>query len=157
MNKEEFLYQIKKSLKYLKKDELEEIINNYSKIEINNLNPVEEANKIYKEKNINIIIPEKIKLFDAINIIINKIKTKNKDTIIDLVIFFFYIIFIAILIKIPFIYFRDMILNLFNLLFQKELHYFFFYFLIEITYSITSILIIIKYIKMKALKLKNVS
>ena len=97
MNKEEFLYQIKKSLKYLKKDELEEIINNYSKIEINNLNPVEEANKIYKEKNINIIIPEKIKLFDAINIIINKIKTKNKDTIIDLVIFFFYIIFIAIL------------------------------------------------------------
>jgi len=157
MNKEEFLYQLKKNLKYLKKEELEKVIHNYSNMETINLNPVEEANKIYKEKNIKIIISEKIKLFDAINIILNKIKTKNKDTIIDIVTFFFYIIFIAILIKIPFIYFRDMILNLFNLLFQKELQYILWNLFIEISYSISSILIIIKHIKKKALKLKNVS
>jgi len=82
---------------------------------------------------------------------------KRKEIIKNLIFFFLYLLFLIIIIKIPFIYIRDMVNNLFNALFTTELSYTIWNVFIEILYAITTILIFIRIIKKKALELeKNV-
>ena len=91
MNKEEFLKELKKNLRYLPKAERENTLTIYeSKDNYQNLDPIEIANNIYQEKKLNYIIRPKIKFLDALNIIVNRLKTKDKDSIINIVLFFLY-------------------------------------------------------------------
>lgn len=98
-----------------------------------------------------------IKFLEAINIIINKIKSKDKKIISKIILFFLYLLILIIIIKIPFIYTRDMIYNLFNNLFQKDWIYILWNLLFEILYATTSIIISIKLIKSKALEIEKTS
>jgi len=157
MNKEEFIKELDKNLRYLSKKDKIEALEKYNNYEEYNLDPIDEANKIYNAKGKKIIMTKEIKFFKAIEIIINNIKLKRKEIIKNLIFFFLYLLFLIIIIKIPFIYIRDMVNNLFNALFTTELSYTIWNVFIEILYAITTILIFIRIIKKKALELeKNV-
>ena len=158
MNKEEFLKELEMNLKYLSKRERKEELEKYNNLDNYNLEVIEEANKIYKAKGQKIVMTKEIKLYNAVNIIIKNIRLKNKEILTNIILFFLYLLLLVIVIKIPFIYTRDMISNLFNTLFEKEIAYIIWNLLIEFIYAITCILIFIRLIKKKALELeKNVN
>ena len=65
MSKEEFLTELKKNLKYLKKQERASELSIYeNKDNFKDLDPVEIANNIYKERNLNFIIRPQIKFLE---------------------------------------------------------------------------------------------
>ena len=152
MNKEEFLKELKKNLRYLPKAERENTLTIYESKD--NYQNIEIANNIYQEKKLNYIIRPKIKFLDALNIIINQLKTKDKDSIINIALFFLYLIFILIIIKIPFIYVRDTIATLFNKIITDQ-NYGIYGLVFELVYALTTILIYIRLIKNKALDLEK--
>lgn len=149
MNKEEFLKQLSKNLRYLKPNIRKTEISKYENLSDYNLNPEEEANKIYKSYNLNINI-SKIKFLDAFNILI------NRSTLKDILLFFLYTILLIILIKIPFIYIRDMLSTLFSNL-RESTNYMILYLTFEFLYALTSIYFLIKQIKKKALTLEDIN
>ena len=155
MSKEDFLKKLNKYLKYLKNSERKEELKKYYNLSDYNLNPIEEANKIYAAKNIKIKLHEEISFITAINEIIEIIKSKNKKAIIDILIYILYIFLIIIIVKIPFIYTRDMILNLFNNIFNNDIAYLLWNLIIEIVYAISGIIIFINLLKNKIIKLKK--
>ena len=155
MNKEEFLKELKKDLKYLSKAERNNILLTYeNKEDYQNLDPIKIANDIYQEKKLNYLIRPKIKFLDALNIIVEKLKTKDKNIIINLSLFLLYLIFILIIIKIPFIYVRDTVATIFNRLVTDQV-YGAYSLIFEIVYALTTISIYIRLIKNKALDLKK--
>ncbi len=155
MKKEEFIKELKYQLRYLNKDIQEEELKNYENIENTNLKPEEVANTIYQRRGLNIKVTKKTSLFDSLSTIINAVKSKNKKVLLDLLFFFLYMFILIILIKIPFIYVRDIISTFFNVLVNNDTLYIIWNLLFELLYAITAILIFIKFIKNKAKDYEN--
>ncbi len=155
MTKEEFLIELEKNLKYLKKRIRKEELQKYEAINCKDLDPVKEANKIYENHNTNIRITKNIKFFDAIKTIINIFEKKEKDEIKNIILFFLSTFFIIIIIKIPFIYVRDMVSNIFSSLTSTDSVYNLWYLLFELLYAITAIIIFIKKIKKRVLEIEK--
>lgn len=155
MNKEDFLKELKYQLRYLNKDTLEEEIQKYENLQDYNLKPEEVANNIYQKRGLNIKVTKKTSFLDSVSIIIDVIKRKDKKIIIDLLLFFLYIFLLIILIKIPFIYIRDMVSTIFNVLVTNEILSTIWNLSFELLYALTAILIFIKFIKNKAKDYEN--
>ncbi len=155
MDKEKFLKELKYQLRYLNKETIEEEIKNYENLSDYNLKPEEEANKIYQKRGLNVKVTKKTSLFDAVSIIIDAIKCKDKKIITDLILFFVYIFILIILIKIPFIYIRDTISSIFSVLVSNDILYTIWSLTFELLYAITAILIFIRLIKNKAKDYEN--
>lgn len=153
MTKEEFLKKLEKNLKVLTPQERKEELNYYEAQEEFNYDPVEEANKIYERRKMYKYIKKPIKLLDAATTITNELQKKDKEGTKNILLFFLITILIIIIIKVPFIYLRDMVSNLFNDIFQKDNAYTLWYFIIEIIYAITGINICITRIKQKAIEI----
>lgn len=155
MDKEKFLKELKYQLRYLNKETIEEEVKNYENLSDYNLKPEEEANKIYQKRGLNVKVTKKTSLFDAVSIIIDAIKCKDKKIITDLILFFVYIFILIILIKIPFIYIRDTISSIFSVLVSNDILYTIWSLTFELLYAITAILIFIRLIKNKAKDYEN--
>ena len=155
MDKEKFLKELKYQLRYLNKETIEEEIKNYENLSDYNLKPEEEANKIYQKRGLIVKVTKKTSLFDAVSIIIDAIKCKDKKIITDLILFFVYIFILIILIKIPFIYIRDTISSIFSVLVSNDILYTIWSLTFELLYAITAILIFIRLIKNKAKDYEN--
>ena len=155
MNKEKFLKELNYQLRYLNPEAKQEEIKKYENLSDYNLKPEEEANKIYQKRGLSIKVTKKSSFLDSVATIIEIIKNKNKKQIIDIVLFFVYMFVLIILIKIPFIYVRDTISTIFNVLVSNDLLYTIWNLAFEIIYAITAILIFIKMIKNKAKDYEN--
>lgn len=156
MTKEQFLKELEHNLKYLTKKVRIEELNNYQNItNYNDLNPIIIANEIYQKRGMKITIHDKIKFLDAVNILISNLQSKDKDKLKNVLLFFLYMFILVILIKIPFIYVRDIISNIFNDIFKNDNIYTIWALSFELIYAITAIIIFIKMIKNKALKLEK--
>ncbi|CDF11686.1 unknown [Mycoplasma sp. CAG:776] len=155
MKKEEFLKELKYQLRYLNKNIQEEELKSYENLENYNLKPEEIANSIYQKRGLNIKVTKKTSLFDSISTIIDALKSKNKKILLDLLFFFLYMFILIILIKIPFIYVRDIISTFFNILVSNDTLYVIWNLTFELLYAITAILIFIKFIKNKAKDYEN--
>ena len=107
MNKEQFLKELTKNLNHLSKKEREEELLAYENLSNYDLDPILEANKIYNKKGIKYEVKPSISLLDAASIITNKLQSKDKDDIKNILLFFLYLLLLLIFIKIPFIYVRD--------------------------------------------------
>lgn len=151
MNKETFLKELTKKLKYLAPEARKEEIQKYQDLTNYDLNPVTEANKIYQKRGLNITVKENGSFLNSISVMIDTINSKNSKAIKDLILFFLYLIFLIIIIKIPFIYVRDIISSFF----QNEKFYQIWYLIIELLYAITTIITFIKLIKNKAADLEK--
>ena len=154
MNKETFLKELKRNLKYLSRREKSEQLVYYDNLDSYDLDPIEEANKIYEKMGLKTKIFN-ISLKEAIIEIIEALKSKNKDLIISVVLFFLYLLLLIILIKIPFIYIRDIPVSIFTDFFKNDNNYYLYVFILDILYAITTIIIFIRLIKKKGYKLQN--
>lgn len=148
MNKEKFLKQLDLNLKYLSKEKKTEYLTKYQDLDTSNLDPQIEASKIYEELNINY----NIKFIDAMTSLVDKLK--DKTTTLKTLLFFLYLLLVIIFIKIPFIYVRDLTLNLFNNLFTNNVIYTLWNISFELLYAGTTIIILIRLIKNKAIQIK---
>lgn len=156
MTEETFFKELKKHLKYLTIEAMNEELKNYENLpSYNDLDPIEEANKIYKKRGINKTVSNKINFLDSISILIEQFRSKDKKRITNVLLFFVYLFFLLILIKIPFIYVRDMIANIFNNIFINDNIYNIFALIIELLYAITTIIVFIKLIKNKSLEFEK--
>lgn len=155
MKKEEFLKELKYQLRYLNKNIQEEELKSYENLENYNFKPEEIANSIYQKRGLNIKVTKKTSLFDSISTIIDALKSKNKKVLLDLLFFFLYMFILIILIKIPFIYVRDIISTFFNVLVSNDTLYLVWNLTFELLYAITAILIFIRFIKNKAKDYEN--
>jgi len=150
MNKETFLKALSKNLRYLSEDAKKEELLKYENLSNYNIDPIKEANKIYNNKGLNIQIKKMGNLFNSVSIIINELQSKDKNRIINILKFFLYLLFLLIVLKIPFIYVRDMITNIFNTLFVNDNIYILWNLSFELLYAITTIIVFIKLINKKA-------
>lgn len=155
MNKEHFIKELRSQLRYLNKNVIDEELENYNNLESYDLNPVDIANSIYQKRGLNIKVTKKTKFLDSVSTIIDAFKSKDKKIILDIILFFIYVFILIILIKIPFIYIRDMISTIFNNIINNEILYTIWNLAFEILYAITAILIFIKLIKSKAKDYEN--
>lgn len=155
MTKEEFLKALRKNLKWLSKKEREEELVYYENRDNYDLDPIIIANEIYQKKGLKISLVKKIKFLDAVNILINSLKSKNKEKLKKVLLFFLYMFFLIIIIKIPFIYIRDMISNIFIDTFKNNSTYALWALSLELLYALTAILIFIRMIKKKAIELEK--
>ena len=150
MNKEKFLKDLKYHLRYLNKEAIEEEIKNYENIDFTKEKPEDIANIIYKKRGLNINVTKKSSLFASISTIIDALRSKNKKTITDILLFFLYMFILIILIKIPFIYIRDIISSIFTVIINNDTIYVIWNLSFELLYAITAIIIIIHMLKNKA-------
>lgn len=155
MDKEKFLKELKYQLRYLNKEAQEEELKNYENLQDYNLKAEDIANEIYKKRGLNLKVRKKTSFLDSVSIIIEEIKSKDKKILIDLLLFFLYMFVLIILIKIPFIYVRDIISSIFSVIGSNDIIYTIWNLLFELLYAITAILIFIKMIKNKALGYEN--
>lgn len=155
MTKEEFLKALRKNLKWLSKQEREEELVYYENRDNYDLDPIIIANEIYQKRGLKISLVKKIKFLDAVNILINYLQSKNKEKLKKVLLFFLYMFFLIIIIKIPFIYIRDMISNIFIDTFKNNNTYTLWALSLELLYAITAILIFIRMIKNKAIELEK--
>jgi len=155
MTKEEFLKELKRSLKYLSKKDREEELIYYENIDNYNLDIISIANEIYKKRGIKITLNKRIKFLDAANILVNHLQNKDKKKLQKILLFFVYMFLLVIIIKIPFIYLRDMTSNIFIDTFKNDSAYTILALALELVYAITAILIFIRMIKNKALELEK--
>ena len=154
MDKEKFLKELKYQLRYLSKQAQEEELKNYENTDYNQ--KVEDiANAIYQKRGLNIKVTKKTSFFDSVSQIIEAIKSKNKKVLLDLLFFFLYVFILIILIKIPFIYVRDTISTIFNVLVSNDILYTIWNLSFEILYAVTAILIFTRFIKNKAKDYQN--
>ena len=155
MDKEKFLKELKYQLRYLNKEVQEEELKNYENLQDYNLKAEDIANEIYKKRGLNLKVRKKTSFLDTVSIIIEEIKSKDKKILIDLLLFFLYMFVLIILIKIPFIYVRDIISSIFSVIGSNDIIYTIWNLLFELLYAITAILIFIKMIKNKAIGYEN--
>ena len=153
MDKEKFLKELKYQLRYLNNKAKDEELKNYENLQDYNLKPEEEANKIYQKRGLNIKVTKKTSFLDAVSTIIDIIKTKK--SVLDIVLFFIYMFILIILIKIPFIYVRDIISTIFGVLITNNILGTIWNLAFELLYALTAILIFIKMIKNKAKDYEN--
>ncbi len=155
MNKEIFIKKLNKYLNHLTIKEKKEELEKYQNLDNYDLNPIEIANNIYQKRNIKYRVTSHIKLFEATNIIINNFRKKDQKITQNIILFFLYLIVLLIIIKIPYIYVRDMISTLFTEALSNDLYYTIWALTIEFAYAATTIIIFIKLIKEKALELNS--
>ena len=155
MDKEKFLKELTYQLRYLNEEAKKEELKNYENLSDYNLKPEEEANKIYQQRGLNIKVTKKTSFLDSVATIIDVIKNKNKKQILNILLFFVYMFVLIILIKIPFIYIRDTISTIFNVIITNDTLYTIWNLAFEILYAITAILVFIKMIKLKAKDYEN--
>lgn len=156
MKKEEFLKELRYQLRYLNKDIIEEEIKSYNNLESYNQLPYEIANKIYEKRGINIKVTKKANFFNSINIIINNFKRKDKKIILNTLSFLLYLFILIILIKIPFIYVRDITSTIFNNIISNKIINTIWNLLFEFLYAITAIITFIKLINIRAQEYENI-
>ncbi len=154
MTKEEFLKKLTKNLQALPPKDRQEELKSYESLQEFNLDPTEVANKIYIKRGMYKYVRKPIKLFDAATIITKELQEKNQEKIKDILIFFLVTILIIIIIKVPFIYVRDMLSNLFNDTFKNDSSYTILYLSTEIIYAITGIVTGVNRIKRKAIEIE---
>lgn len=155
MNKEQFLKELKYQLRYLSKEAQEEELKNYENLEDYNLKTEDIANSIYQKRGLNLKVNKKTSFLDSVSIIIDKLRSKDKKIIIDFLLFFLYMFILIILIKIPFIYVRDIVSSIVNVINSNNVFYTIWNLLFELLYAITAIFIFIKMIKNKAIGYEN--
>lgn len=152
MSKVVFLRKLRKELKFLNRNNLKLIMDEYKSLDNYDLDPKEEAKKVYKR--LGFEVPEKQHFLDSVSYIINVFKSKDKSLIQNLVLFFLYMLLIIIIVKVPFIYTRDMVSNIFNSL-QSDETYVVWNLVIEVLYTITALLVAIYLINNKVKNLKK--
>ena len=155
MDKDKFLKELKYQLRYLSKEAMEEELKNYENIDNYDLKPEEIANNIYQKRGLNIKVTKKTSFLDSVSIIIDAIRKKDKKIITDVILFFLYVFILIILIKIPFIYIRDILSSIFSILTTNNILYTIWNLAFELLYAITAILIFIRFIKNKAKDYEN--
>ncbi len=155
MNKEKFLKELTYQLRYLNEEAKKEELKNYENLSDYNLKPEEEANKIYQKRGLSVKVTKKSSFLDSVATIIDVIKNKNKKQILDIILFFVYMFVLIILIKIPFIYIRDTVSTIFNVIITNDTLYTIWNLAFEILYAVTAILVFIKMIKLKAKDYEN--
>lgn len=155
MNKEIFIKKLNKYLNHLTNKEKKKELEKYQNLDNYDLNPIEIANNIYQKRNIKYRVTSHIKLFEATNIIINNFRKKDQKITQNIILFFLYLFVLLIIIKIPYIYVRDMISTLFTEALSNDLYYTIWALTIEFAYATTTIIIFIKLIKEKALELNS--
>ena len=155
MNKEKFLKELTYQLRYLNEEAKKEELKNYENLLDYNLKPEEEANKIYQKRGLSVKVTKKSSFLDSVATIIDVIKNKNKKQILDIILFFVYMFVLIILIKIPFIYIRDTVSTIFNVIITNDTLYTIWNLAFEILYAVTAILVFIKMIKLKAKDYEN--
>ena len=155
MDKEKFLKELTYQLRYLNEETKKEELKNYENLSDYNLKPEEEANKIYQKRGLSVKVTKKSSFLDSVATIIDVIKNKNKKQILDIILFFVYMFVLIILIKIPFIYIRDTVSTIFNVIITNDTLYTIWNLAFEILYAITAILVFIKMIKLKAKDYEN--
>lgn len=155
MTEEIFIKILSDNLKYLKKKVREEELNKYRHLNDYNLNPMEIANSIYESYGLPYRINRRISFKEAVSTIILGMQSKEKGVLKNILFFFFYLIFLIIIVKIPFIYVRDVLSSLFGNIFKNEFLYVLWSLLFEGLYAIATILIIIRLIKNKALEIEK--
>ena len=156
MDKETFLQELKHDLRYLNRKNREEELAKYANLDNYNLDPIDEANKIYAIYNKNIVLYHILTFKDAVGILIANLQSKDKNKIKKVLLFFLYLIFLLIIIKMPFIYIRDMATNFFGELFMNPNSYTIWSLIIEFIYALTTILVFIRLIKKKAAELDKI-
>ena len=155
MNKDQFLKELNKNLNRLSKKARIEELKEYENLSNYDLDPIKEANKIYNKRGINYEVKDSISLFDAASLITNKLQSKDKEAIKQILLFFLRLLVLLIVIKFPFIYVRDIISTLFASFFQNNNNYTIWYLTFELLYALTTIIIFIRLIKNEALKIQN--
>ena len=155
MNKEKFLKELTYQLRYLNEEAKKEELKNYENLSDYNLKPEEEANKIYQKRGLSVKVTKKSSFLDSVATIIDVIKNKNKKQILNILLFFVYMFVLIILIKIPFIYIRDTVSTIFNVIITNDTLYTIWNLAFEILSAITAILVFIKMIKLKAKDYEN--
>ena len=156
MDKETFLQELKHDLRYLNRKNREEELAKYANLDNYNLDPIDEANKIYAIYNKNIVLYHILTFKDAVGILIANLQSKDKTKIKKVLLFFLYLLFLLIIIKMPFIYIRDMATNFFGELFMNPNSYTIWSLIIEFIYALTTILVFIRLIKKKAAELDKI-
>lgn len=153
MNKEEFLKSLTKNLKYLNPSLKDAEIEKFQNMtDYNDLDPIEEANKIYERNGINIKVTKSF--LNSLSTIIEVFSSNDSKNIGQLLLFFLYLFFLIIIIKIPFIYVRDMISTIFGI-FQNDNANVIWNLTIEALYAITTIIVFIRLIKNKAYNIEH--
>lgn len=153
MNKEEFLKSLTKNLKYLNPSLKDAEIEKFQNMtDYNDLDPIEEANKIYERNGINIKVTKSF--LNSLSTIIEVFSCNDSKNIGQLLLFFLYLFFLIIIIKIPFIYVRDMISTIFGI-FQNDNANVIWNLTIEALYAITTIIVFIRLIKNKAYNIEH--
>lgn len=155
MNEETFIKELSKNLKYLSRKIEKEELEKYRNLPSYELDPIEEANKIYQSRGLKIKVYKTTSFLKSISTIIDVFNSKDSKAIGKLVLFFLYLLFLLIIIKVPFIYVRDMISNIFNGLFPTKNSLIIWNLSIEFAYAITTIIIFINLIKKKAGELES--
>ena len=150
----EYQKKLEHYLRYLRKQEREEELAKYQNIN-EKTDLVELANNIYAQNGLKTRILREIKFTEAINIMIDKTRENKKDITKKMLLFILYILFLIIIIKVPFIYTRDITSNLFNELINTDKKIMIWNLIFEALYSITTILILIRLIKKKALEIEK--
>ena len=153
MNNNQFLKELNTNLKYLNKKNKQEELSKYNNIDVSNLDPIEEANKIYQRYNSKVIIYPKITLYNALKTYINSFKSKKHLK--EIILFILYLFLLLIIIKIPFIFIRDITLSYFSLSMNNNFQVIW-NLTFELLYAITTIIIFTKLIKNKAQQLNNI-
>jgi hypothetical protein len=157
MDKKTFINELTINLKHLTNEIKAEEIAKYNELDTNKLDPIEEANKIYKNHGLNITVTKKTSFINSMTILVDILKSNDKKKISNVLLFFLYLIFILIIIKIPFIYVRDITSSIFNNFLSNELAYSIWYLLFEILYAITTIITLINLIKNKANQIEKIT
>lgn len=153
MNKEEFLKSLTKNLKYLNPSLKDAEIEKFQNMtDYNDLDPIEEANKIYERNGINIKVTKSF--LNSLSTIIEVFSSNDSKNIGQLLLFFLYLFSLIIIIKIPFIYVRDMISTIFGI-FQNDNANVIWNLTIEALYAITTIIVFIRLIKNKAYNIEH--
>lgn len=155
MNKETFLKALEKNLKYLNNELKKAELAKYEDLNSYDIDPVVEANNIYERLGLSIKVSKKTNFFDSVAVIINELQSKNKKNISNILLFFLYLLFLLIAIKIPFIYVRDIISNIFNTIFSNDTAYMLWNLLFELLYAIATIIVFIRLINNKAKELEK--
>lgn len=150
MDKEKFLKDLKYQLRFLTKEAMEEELKKYENIQDYDTKTEDIANEIYQKRGLNIKVKKRTSFLDSVSTIIEEIR--EKKNIGNILLFFLYSFVLIVFIKIPFIYIRDVVSEMFNILVINSTFNIIWNLLFEILYALTAIFLFIKLIKFKALE-----
>ena len=150
MDKNQFLKKLKKNLRFLSKPMQNEQLEYYENLDNYDLDPDDEANKIYKKLNYNIKVFN-ISFKDAL------LNIKESGDWIKIGLFFLYLLLLVILIKVPFIYIRDIGVSIMENRVDINKYYGLINLIVDILYSVFTIIIFVRLIKKKGYQFKKLN